>query len=312
MTPLDEFLTRYPAATQRSYRHTLNELTALTGASATQATRAQVADYLAAIAELAPSTRARKIATLSALFGWLILTGQRSDNPTLGLRRPRVDRLRTVRYLDADATVRLVEAVGEDPRALALVWVMCHGLRISEAVGLDTDCLEGDVLRVTGKGGRTRRVPLEPAALRALYAYRGRRRSGPMFLGRSGRLSTSRVSRIINEATTNALGERWNPHSLRHGFGTQLARSGTNAFVIQRLLGHAGVGTTQLYVQLDDRSLREALRRKPLAQRAQEQRFTILDGGDEMTGADSSLQGVTAPVGEDSSVPPASLRRARP
>lgn len=152
------------------------------------------------------------------------------------------------------------------------------GLRVSEALGLDADDLdrEGGSVRVRGKGGRERVVPVGDVAMAWLDRYlvearphmlRGGRvpdrRGGPLFVGeRGGRLGRARAWAAVKRAAAAAgLGPRVSPHTLRHSFATHLLEGGADLRVVQELLGHASISTTQIYTHLTGERIREVYAR---------------------------------------------------
>ncbi len=165
-------------------------------------------------------------------------------------------------------------ALGLRDRAL-LELLYATGLRISEAVGLDLEAcsLEGAYVRVLGKGGRERLVPMGALACHWLSAYlhRGRPRlvrpgdegQGPVFVGARGRrLARQAAWAIVRAAARRAgLDERVSPHTLRHSFATHLLEGGADLRVVQELLGHASISTTQLYTHLTGERVREVYAR---------------------------------------------------
>lgn len=151
------------------------------------------------------------------------------------------------------------------------------GLRISEAVGLDGEDLstDGGFARVIGKGDRERLVPIGDLALEWLGRWRGEARpalvstltpevrGGPVFLGaRGGRLGRQQAWAAVKRAALGAgLSERVSPHTLRHSFATHLLEGGADLRVVQELLGHASISTTQLYTHLTGERIREVYAR---------------------------------------------------
>ena len=277
MSLLDSFLGQHSPATSRTYRRALEEAERSIGIPLEHATPAQLVAWRHTIAGQASATIARKVSSLAAFFLYLRQAGVRTDDPMLPVRRPKVDRARAIRPVSADAVLRLIEACSDD-RERALLWLLSHGLRAGEVVNLDCDALQGDELRVVGKGDRVRVVVLEEDAAMAVRAYRGHRRAGPLLLGREGRLTTRQAQRIVARASAR-IGDEISPHALRHSFALSLVRSGTNLAVVQAALGHASPATTAVYLRLAPRDLRDAMRRAPLAQRAAEQRLSLLPGG---------------------------------
>jgi site-specific recombinase XerD len=235
----------------------------------------------------APSTLARRLAAVRSYFRHLTLIGVRADNPASSIAGPR--RPRTVpRTLSPAEAERLVEAaVGTTPRAMrdrALVELLYGaGLRVSEAVGLVKAAvdLEQRVVRVVGKGGKERLVPLGRPAAEALRRYLalGRphldhRHRPDLFLNaRGGALTRSGVFLVLRRLADRAGLEpgRVHPHLLRHSFATHLVEGGADLRSVEEMLGHADVGTTERYTHVSDRHRREAyFRAHPHARRRAE------------------------------------------
>jgi integrase/recombinase XerD len=152
------------------------------------------------------------------------------------------------------------------------------GLRISEAIGLDREDLsvDGAFVRVIGKGDKERLVPVGDVALDWLGRWmRGRRvallgighvtplRGGPLFLGdRGGRLARQQAWAAVKRAASRAgLADRVSPHTLRHSFATHLLEGGADLRIVQELLGHASISTTQLYTHLTGERIRDVYSR---------------------------------------------------
>ena len=224
-------------------------------------------------AGLAASSVAR---TASSVRGWhrfLADEGDTPDDVAAELRAPSPPS-RLPKALTVDEVVRLIDAAGGDEpvqlRDRALVELLyATGARISEAVGLDVDdVLDRDLIRVRGKGGKQRLVPVGGFAQEAIEAYLVRAR--PIFsargaadpallLGvRGARLSrTAAWNQLRRIAERAELGDRVSPHVLRHSFATHLMQGGADVRVVQELLGHASVSTTQIYTKVTAEALRE-------------------------------------------------------
>jgi site-specific recombinase XerD len=223
---------------------------------------------------LSPATIARRAASARTFFRHLQLLGARADNPAAELALPR--RVRTLpRTLSAGEAERLIEAAaGVTPRALrdrALVELLYGaGVRVSEAMGLEKGGVDLDerLVRVVGKGGKERVVPLGREAAEALRRYlaRGRphldRRHRPeLFLNAKGGALTRAGAFLILRRLAAAAGldpARVHPHLLRHSFATHLLEGGADLRSVQEMLGHADLGTTELYTHVTDRRRREA------------------------------------------------------
>ncbi|GAA1974581.1 site-specific tyrosine recombinase XerD [Terrabacter lapilli] len=255
-------------------------------------TEARVSDFLASLRErgLAPSSAARTLVAVRGFHRFLALEGVVAGDPAANVAPPKPP-ARLPKAIPVDAVERLLAAasVGDTPESLrdrALLEVLYGvGARISEAVGLDVDDVETTLatnepaafagsgggassVRLHGKGGKERIVPVGRYAVEAVTAYlvRGRPtlaahgRGGPaLFLNQRGaRLSRQSAWAIIRRAAERAdLGEHVSPHTLRHSFATHLLDGGADVRVVQELLGHASVTTTQIYTMVSVHRLRE-------------------------------------------------------
>ena len=225
----------------------------------------------------APSTIARKLASLRGLLAVQMAQGARTENPAELLTSPKRPQ-RLPRVLKADEVATLLDRIPATTplelrdRALFELAYAC-GLRAEELVSLDADAVDFDteIVRVEGKGERTRLVPTGEHALRALERYLARGRaaldvgeSRALFLSKSGRrLGTSDVRRRLRTwsrlalRTAPALADA-HPHALRHSFATHLLEGGADLRAIQELLGHASISTTQVYTRVESARLRSA------------------------------------------------------
>ena len=238
--------------------------------------------YVATLSEQrqAPTTVARKLASLRALFGVQVSLGERAENPADLLSSPKRPQ-RLPRVLKQSEVAALLDRIpATTPLALRdralFELAYASGLRAEELVTLDLASVDfdGETVRIEGKGGRTRLVPAGEHALAAMarYLQAGRpalaaaERVGgdPLFLSRSGRrLSTSDVRRRLRTwarlaaRTVPALADA-HPHALRHSFATHLLEGGADLRSIQELLGHASISTTQVYTRVESERLRHA------------------------------------------------------
>jgi integrase/recombinase XerD len=281
-------------ATIRAYRTDLADFTDSRGVGRDWADSADAAvGYLAARTRrgrphdpgLAPSSLRRRAAALKGFYRFAYGEGLIQVDVSAHLDLPRPSRL-LPETLTVAETARLLEASGgEDPprprdlrdRAL-LELLYAAGLRISEATGLDREDLstDGAFVRVIGKGDKERLVPVgdvaldwlarwmdgpRPAllALEHVLPYRG----GPLFLGdRGGRLARQQAWASVKRAAARAgLADRVSPHTLRHSFATHLLEGGADLRVVQELLGHASISTTQLYTHLTGERIRDVYSR---------------------------------------------------
>jgi integrase/recombinase XerD len=258
-----------------AYRRDLAALGAFLGGSVSRASVADLERYTAGLRAqgLSSATLARRAAAARTFFRHLQLIGARNDNPAAEISLPRRTR-RLPRTLSALEAERLVEAAhGTTPRALrdrALVELLYGaGLRVSEAVGLEKGGVDLDerAVRVLGKGGKERVVPVGRQAVEALRRYlsRGRpyldRRHRPeLFLNAKGGALTRSGAFLILRRLAGAAGlepGRVHPHLLRHSFATHLLEGGADLRSVQEMLGHADLSTTELYTHVSDRRRRE-------------------------------------------------------
>jgi integrase/recombinase XerC len=216
----------------------------------------------------APSTVARRLASLRSFFRYLRRQGLVSADPSLGLRNPKQAR-RLPRLLRIDEVVRLLDAVPTDSppgvrdRAL-LETLYGGGLRVSELVGLNLEDLdmEQGLVRVRGKGRRERLNPIGPVAVHWIHEWVRLRRpklvgEQAVFLNQSGtRLSTRSVGRLLeSHLLRGGLVNAASPHTLRHSFATHLLDRGADLRSVQELLGHRNLTTTQVYTHVTQERL---------------------------------------------------------
>ena len=221
---------------------------------------------------LAKSSVARKLAASRGFHAHLVRTGDAADNPAELLPTPKRDS-RLPRVLGPDQVAALLDRIpARTPlevrdRALFEVAYSC-GLRAEEIVNLDVADLdfESETVRVTGKGSKTRVLPIGEPAQRAVRRYldiarpalAARDAQAALFLSKRGRrLSSSdvrrRLAKWVREA---AVAGRISPHTLRHSFATHMLEGGADLRSIQELLGHSSVSTTQIYTRVEPSRLR--------------------------------------------------------
>ena len=281
---LDADLRRRGAAekTRRAYGFDLHDLAAWASAQGLEPTAMTTRDlrrYAASLSEreAAPATVARRLAATRAFFRCLREHGHVPQNPAELVPTPkRASKLPTV--LSPDELARLLDRIPATTpleirdRALFEIAYAC-GLRAEELVRLDVASIDfdGEQVRVEGKGGKTRLVPVGESAQSAMARYLERARpllvvdrdETALFLSRSGRrLSTSDVRRRLRNWTRKVgLPGSVSPHALRHSFATHLLEGGADLRAIQELLGHATISTTQVYTRVEAARLRTAYAR---------------------------------------------------
>jgi len=213
---------------------------------------------------LDPRSIQRRLSGARSFLRYLIREREITQNPAVGVSAPRAAR-KLPATLDVDQMARLLEIRGDDPvtvrdRAM-LELLYSSGLRLTELTDLDLgdiDLADG-VVRVTGKGRKTRLVPVGRAARKALRDWlktRGsmaRREHKAVFTGVQGRRISPRSvqARVSYWARRSGLGQRVHPHLFRHSFASHLLESSGDLRGVQEMLGHANISTTQIYTHLD-------------------------------------------------------------
>ena len=276
------------ANTVAAYRRDLADASARLGNLAT-ADGPALASLAGQWSGLAPSSLARKCSALRQFFGFLVDEGHRLDDPTPSLPSPRLIRPlpRLVGHEDIAALFATAEAEAagnrrEAVRTLVLLELLYgSGLRATELVSLPLSAVPRDVpmLTVTGKGGVQRMVPVSTRARQALTRWlelrgagRAKDLSGRYLFpstGKQGHLTRVRLFQLLRELAIRAglAPERLSPHVLRHAFATHLLAGGADLRVLQTLLGHADIATTEIYTHVEPSRLVALVnQRHPLAQ----------------------------------------------
>ena len=233
-------------------------------------------------ADLAPSTVARRSAALRRFYGFLIDEGEISDDPSAALPKPNLQRP-LPKILDEDqvgAIFKVAEdrAQSDEPRALRNLAILellyGSGLRATELVSMDRNAVRTGqpFLIMRGKGSKERMVPISSRASEAVEKWRATVPDSSPWLFPSGKAHLSRVRlyQIVREIASDAgiPPDRISPHVLRHAFATHLLAGGADLRVLQSLLGHADIATTQIYTHVDSARLIDLVNsRHPLANR---------------------------------------------
>lgn len=261
--------------TVEAYRRDLTTLSEYLGKPVAKASLEELERYTASMRAdgLAATTIARRTAAARSFFRHQQLLGMRDDNPAAAVKLPRRPKP-LPKTLSPGEAERLIDAAkGTQPRNLrdqALVELMYGaGLRVSEAVGLEKSGVDLDdrFVRVTGKGGKERVVPIGRPAVDAVRRYlsRGRpyldrRRRPELFLNAKGGPLTRAGAFLILRRLAEVAGldpTRVHPHILRHSFATHLLEGGADLRSVQEMLGHADLSTTELYTHVSDTRRRE-------------------------------------------------------
>jgi len=216
-------------------------------------------------------TLARMLSAWRGFFNYLARDHGYTHNPCVGIRPPRAAK-RLPHALSPDEAARLMEITAADPLAVRDKAIMellySSGLRLSELTGLEQDDVNvrDATVRVTGKGAKTRVVPVGRLALAALQAWLPARgelaRPGEtaLFVGRDGTALGARAvqARLKQWALKLGLADKVHPHALRHSFASHLLQSSGDLRAVQEMLGHASISTTQVYTHLDFQHLAKA------------------------------------------------------
>lgn len=247
----------------------IDDTTAVTGAIVSRF----ITDRSTTAPPPAATSLARLQSSVRGLHRFLVREGIELEDPTGRLRPPKMPQ-RLPKALTIDQVERILaapsaeEPIGIRDRAL-LELLYATGARVSEAVGLDVDDLaHGDVLRLRGKGSKERIVPIGSFARDAVDAYLTRVRpalaakgkaSARLFLGARGAPLSRQSAWLVIRAAADAahVTSEVSPHTLRHSFATHLLQGGADVRVVQELLGHASVATTQIYTHVSVDTLRD-------------------------------------------------------
>lgn len=233
------------------------------GVSAADVDHLLLRRYLARLAQDSKkSSVGRKLAAIRSFFRFLVRRGTVARNPAELIATPKKEQ-RLPFHLDIDQTTTLMEAPGEaqkyalrDRALLELLY--SSGLRVSELTGLNIGELDlaAGMVRVTGKGGKERIVPVGSRAVEAVREYLEQRDDNPatgaLFLNTRGdRINRRSVARVVDSYVMRiAAFKRISPHTLRHTFATHMLEGGADLRAIQELLGHASLSTTQKYTHV--------------------------------------------------------------
>lgn len=237
------------------------------GFDALQASSADILGYVGVLSgKMSGRSQARTISALKSFYDWLILEGDRKDNPCDAVESPKTGR-RLPEVLSVEEVDAIIASVSRDSwmglrdRAMLELLYGC-GLRVSEACTLKISqvYVKEEFVRVVGKGDKERLVPLGKMAAEAVEEYLAERpqSDGPqwddiLFLNRNGRgLSRISVFKMVRKQALEAgVTKEISPHSFRHSFATHLIANGADLRVVQEMLGHESILTTELYTHID-------------------------------------------------------------
>ena len=279
------------AHTLTAYRRDLDDLAGFlgkAGATVETTTLAQIEAWFADLGArgLSPATSARRRSAVRQFYRFVLSEGWRSDDPSVRLDAPHAGRSLPKILSRAEIDSLIAAAIARDgaggARLAAMIEVLyAAGLRVSELVSLPLAAVVRDpaFLMIKGKGGKERLAPLGGHARSALKTYLPLRKTflsagqleSPWLFpsrGAGGRLTPRRVAQMLDEAALVAgiAPARVSPHVLRHAFATHLLEGGADLRVVQTLLGHADIGTTQIYTHVTTERLQRIVEtRHPLS-----------------------------------------------
>lgn len=260
--------------TVTSYSTDIREFFDATTALPAEVTTQDIIDYLAAKDKLSKRSQARLLSSLRSFFDWLVAEGERKDNPCETVDSPKLGRY-LPEVLSVDEVTSIMESVdlsswnGKRDRAILEVLYGC-GLRVSEAVNLKIShvYLEEGFVQVVGKGNKERLVPIGEIAVDAIRSYLVARPDPAepkyddiLFLNRFGK-SLSRVAMfnmVKKQAMIAGIRKEISPHTFRHSFATHLIENGADLRVVQEMLGHESILTTEIYTHIDSSTWQRAI-----------------------------------------------------
>ena len=254
--------------TVTSYYHDIREFLSLTGKNPSEICSDDISDYLgkATAAGLSKRSSARLLSSLRSFFSWCVEEGQVKENPCDRVESPKLGKY-LPEVLTVDEVSAIIESVdlsaqyGRRDRAILEVLYGC-GLRVSEAASLRLSHihLEEGFVDVIGKGDKQRLVPLGEMAADAILAYLPTRPEPAsmafddyLFLNRFGK-PLSRVSifnLVKNQAMAAGINKEISPHTFRHSFATHLIENGADLRIVQEMLGHESILTTEIYTHVN-------------------------------------------------------------
>ncbi|MBR0531047.1 MAG: tyrosine recombinase XerD [Bacteroidales bacterium] len=233
-----------------------------------------ILDYLAENARLSKRSQSRLLSSFRSFFDWLVMEGDRKDNPCDPVDSPKLGRY-LPEVLSVDEVTSVIDSVdlskwtGKRDKAILEILYGC-GLRVSEAVGLKISnvYLDEGFVRVVGKGDKERIVPMGEMAAAAVREYMAVRPdpASPqyddiLFLNRFGK-AISRVAlfnMVKNQAMAAGVNKEISPHTFRHSFATHLIENGADLRVVQEMLGHESILTTEIYTHIDSSTWQRAI-----------------------------------------------------
>ncbi len=260
--------------TVASYSSDLKEFFSVVEAEPSKVTSGDILSFLESRPGLSKRSQARMLSSLRSFFDWMVLEGDRKDNPCDAVESPKLGRY-LPEVLSVEEVAAIIDSVdlttwgGRRDRAILEVLYGC-GLRVSEAKELQISnvYLQDGFVRVIGKGNKERIVPLGNIAVRAVGDYLQVRPEAYssevddiLFLNRFGR-PLSRVSifnMVKKQAMCAGIHKEISPHTFRHSFATHLIENGADLRAVQEMLGHESILTTEIYTHIDSTTWQNAI-----------------------------------------------------
>ena len=241
--------------------------------------KSEIEKYLQSLSRkgFAGRSIARKLSALKQLFTYLYIEKIRPDNPTANIEAPKLGRP-LPKFLSIEEVTKLLDEAAKTPRINAMLEILyASGLRVSELIALKKNSIRqengADYLFVKGKGSKERIVPLGSKAFEALTIYlKAEMPESWLFPSshdaKNSHISRQRFGQMLKELALNAGldPKKISPHVLRHSFASHLLENGADLRLVQELLGHEQIATTQIYTHIQSKKLREIVNTKhPLA-----------------------------------------------
>ena len=217
--------------------------------------------------KISPTSISRKIASIKGFFNWINTLQILNYNPTLGIEQPKLSQ-RLPKVLSIDEIEKILKSDLSKQNRAIIELIYAAGLRVSELCSLEMQNvdLQAKYVRCIGKGSKERIVPIGNKAIKAVEAYLKDRNyilkknnieKAPLFINKKGKPITRIEVYEIISALGNIINKKITPHVLRHSFATHLLENGADLRVVQELLGHSDVSTTQLYTHVSKKRLKE-------------------------------------------------------
>lgn len=215
--------------------------------------------------------KARKIACLKSFYNYLRLMGLAKENPAVDLETPKIE-YRLPKYLtleQANALLSVIDGRYKQRDYCIIILFLNCGMRLNELVGINIVDIQGDTLKVVGKGDKERTIYLNDISLKAINDYikvRPEVHDGALFINsRKTRLEKKGVQHVVNKYLDKANLIGYSVHKLRHTAATLMYQHGNvDIKALQEILGHESVATTQIYTHIEDNQLRNAVNNNPL------------------------------------------------